>query len=869
MNRDSANVADSSSDDQRRLVSTAFDQFELHAARAKVAQRQALRSFVVPGYRILSEIHRGGQGVVYQAIQESTQRKMAIKVLKEGPFADRIELARFEREVDVLSRLNHPHIVAIHDRGLVAGHAYYVMDYVAGEPLDAHVAGADLPVDELLGRFVKVCDAVNFAHLRGVIHRDLKPGNIRIDESGEPRILDFGLAKLVQATAGTSSAGAMTMTGQFVGSLPWASPEQAAGRSDSIDVRTDVYSLGVILYQLLTGRFPYPVTGRIDDVVRHIMQTRPARPATIRRGIDRDLDLILLTCLAKEPERRYQSAGELARDIRLYLADEPVLAAPPTTGYRLRKFVRRNRVLVLAGGAIAAALVLGVIGTTLGLVWAVREQRRTEQQKMIAEESATAARNEAERADREADQARSMNEFMREVLTSVEPENRGADVRLIEVLASASAAAPQRFAGHPLQEAQVRDLLGQIYFRLSMWPEANAEYKNALALWREHAGADDPRALSAEATCAGSAINMGQMQDAEQVLSNLVPRMGRAFGPDDPRTLDARRKLAVTRCSFGREDEAERVLLELRAHPRLADDDDMQIRILQNLISVNRRRLNADDPAQRLTILGQTEPLAREQVERSMRRNGPNSLVTLTAQVRLSQVTCEQGQYQTAADTCRAILKRDAGRAGKCHQVRIEAMHTLAEALHALGDEREPAELHLSRIECLRQRAAADNPAFLGAVSEALRYLDRAGRAPEGESLAREVTGTLLKLGGGHDSMALVYELYVAHFVSMQGRIEEAEPMFRSLLARAEQLPEHRARARLHLFYGSHLARRELFQEAEQQLGTAVELVRDIRVGTWNTHPDDIIVGFIALYGAWGKLEKVEEYQRLRGEAPR
>src|SRR5262249_16047993 len=199
----------------------------------------------------------------------STRRKVAIKVLKEGPFADTTELARFDREVDVLSRLNHPHIVAIHDRGLTAGHAYYVMDYIPGRPLDAYVSGTELTVDELLKLFIKVCDAVNVAHLRGVIHRDLKPGNIRVDEDGEPRILDFGLAKLAQESAGGSSAN-MTLTGQFVGSLPWSSPEQATGGSELLDIRTDVYSLGVILYQLLTGRFPYLVASRLDHDVRDI-----------------------------------------------------------------------------------------------------------------------------------------------------------------------------------------------------------------------------------------------------------------------------------------------------------------------------------------------------------------------------------------------------------------------------------------------------------------------------------------------------------------------------------------------------------------------------------------------------------------------
>src|ERR1041385_1094624 len=278
MNRDYPELAETtlrplsrtSASSENQLVSAAWAQFERLTGSSGCRPSPPPRSLLVPGYRILSEIQRGGQGVVYQAIQESTQRKMAIKVLKEGPFADHIELARFEREVDILSRLDHPHIVAIHDRGLIDGHAYYVMDYIAGKPLDAYVAGGELEIDAVLTLFAKVCEAVNVAHMRGVIHRDLKPGNIRVNDEGEPRILDFGLAKIEQEVAGASSARQMTLTGQFVGSLPWASPEQAEGQSELLDIRSDVYSLGVVLYQLLTGRFPYPVTGRIEIGRAHV-----------------------------------------------------------------------------------------------------------------------------------------------------------------------------------------------------------------------------------------------------------------------------------------------------------------------------------------------------------------------------------------------------------------------------------------------------------------------------------------------------------------------------------------------------------------------------------------------------------------------
>ena len=276
------------------------------------------------GYDVLRELHRGGQGVVYQAIQKSTHRKVAIKVMREGPFASRAERARFDREIYILGQLNHPNIVAIHDSGEVAGCHYFVMDYVRGQPLDVWMAGAAHSIEETLALFAKICNAVNAAHLRGITHRDLKPGNIRIEENSEPHVLDFGLAKVALADDSAGGATAMTMTGQFVGSLPWASPEQAEGVPGKIDIRTDVYSLGVILYQMLTGRFPYEVIGAMHDVLDRILHAEPNRPSAIRPQINDEVETIVLKCLAKERERRYQSAGELARDIGHYLADDPI-----------------------------------------------------------------------------------------------------------------------------------------------------------------------------------------------------------------------------------------------------------------------------------------------------------------------------------------------------------------------------------------------------------------------------------------------------------------------------------------------------------------------------------------------------------------
>lgn len=347
----------------------------------------------IPGYQILDEIHRGGQGVVYRAVQRATRRPVAIKVMRHGPFATLSDRARFDREIDTLGRLNHPNIVAVHDAGVAAGYVYFVMNYVAGRPLDealpalppaaGEVAGAAAgppdarrSVRAILELFIKVCDAVQAAHLRGIIHRDLKPSNIRVDPHGEPHILDFGLAKSADAEPDS----AMTQTGQFVGSLPWASPEQVAGESVKIDLRTDVYSLGAILFQLLTGHLPFDLGSNLRQAVDTILFRAPPRPsaritATGGPPLDDELDTIVLKCLAKDRERRYQTAGELARDLRRYLVGEAIEAKRDSAIYMLRKTLRRYRLQVV----VATSFV--VLVTAFGAVMAVmyRQAARLQQ----------------------------------------------------------------------------------------------------------------------------------------------------------------------------------------------------------------------------------------------------------------------------------------------------------------------------------------------------------------------------------------------------------------------------------------------------------------------------------------------------------
>ncbi len=373
------------------------------AARPAASEQRCSRgahdwlASALPGYSIAGEIHRGGQGAVYAAVQKSTGRDVAIKVLHEGPFGGPADISRFEREVQVLAQLRHRNIVTVHDSGVASGRYYFVMDFIDGRRLDEYLAGEPRPVAEVLRMFVKICDAVHAAHVLRIVHRDLKPGNILIDAHGEPHVLDFGLAKATSAQDGGPAASPysdrtmLTITGQFVGSVQWASPEQAAGATDKIDSRSDVYSLGVLLYHALTFRYPYEVSGSLHEVLDRVIHQEPARPSKLSQSVDGEIETILLKCLSKEPDRRYQDAGELSRDLQRYLNDEPIAAKRDSRLYVLRKFARRYRLQVAA--AVAFVLLLAISSVVALALYArerhaVREGRKALQEAYLREATA-------------------------------------------------------------------------------------------------------------------------------------------------------------------------------------------------------------------------------------------------------------------------------------------------------------------------------------------------------------------------------------------------------------------------------------------------------------------------------------------------
>ncbi|HWB55134.1 MAG TPA: serine/threonine-protein kinase, partial [Tepidisphaeraceae bacterium] len=315
----------------------------------------------IKGYRLLKQIQRGGQAIVFLAVQESTQRKVAIKVLDGGAFVTPRKYERFEREVKALVAIDHPGIVRIVDRGRTIDGSYFItMDYVEGEDLDTYLAQRGIEgwnVREVVELYAKVATAIGEAHRAGIVHRDVKPSNILIDIRGEPRILDFGLARLTSLYEDETAGMTITQTGGVVGSLPWASPEQASGDSQQICPASDVYSLGVAFYRALVGRSPYDLSGTIRMQMQNICEAVPEDPAKIKSAmpfgpIDRTLATVMLKCLEKNPAERYMDGGALALALGDYLDGR--LQAAPVRSLRKRHIA-----------AVAGIMMIAIAGTSI------------------------------------------------------------------------------------------------------------------------------------------------------------------------------------------------------------------------------------------------------------------------------------------------------------------------------------------------------------------------------------------------------------------------------------------------------------------------------------------------------------------------
>lgn len=469
-------------------------------------------------YELLAEAGRGGQGVVYRARCVGDTRIVAIKRLIGGKFAAAELRRRFEREMHAIAALNHPNITRAIDIDEADGQSVIVMEWIDGTPLNewARRREGARRTEEITSLFVQICDAVQHAHIRGVIHRDLKPSNVLVvaEKSGavRPVILDFGMARIV---GDPTDALRSTTTGRFLGTLAYAAPEQVAGGAPTSDALTDVHAMGVMLYEALTGRHPFAGDGSLADLVRSIQEAMPERASSVSPGISRDLDAIVRKALAKSPAERYQSVDALAADLRRHLAGEPVSARTPGALYLAGKLMRRHPL------PCAASLLAFVVVSALAFALYVANQR--------------------ERAALHV--ARTTSAFLSDTLAAAEPARGGADVTLIDVLQQAGERAEHELADTPESAADVHLAIGKTYSSLWRWRDAIPHLEKAVALCRDHAELGESK-LADALRALGRAYTSTRNPEAIAVQQEALTLRRKLFGPTDHRVAESLKEVA-------------------------------------------------------------------------------------------------------------------------------------------------------------------------------------------------------------------------------------------------------------------------------------------------------------------------------------
>lgn len=598
-------------------------------------------------YRILRVVGRGGMGTVYLAEQHHPRRQVALKVLHDR-FQDRAGSQRFAREVRALARLDHPGIASIYDAGAAStdqGYAhYFAMQYVDGPRLSVHGQSDRVTVADRLRLMALVGDAVQHAHSKGVIHRDLKPGNIIVAEgtraapprgsikdldrsaadeassgirpASQPKVLDFGVARLLDSEPGEP---AMTEAGALLGTVAYMSPEQLAGEPEGVDVRTDVYAMGVILYELLTGRLPYDVRDKpLAEAARIIRfdEPRPMRwnPDGTRARFDRDVETIVAKAMAKDRERRYSTAAAFADDLRRYLAHEPITARPATAAYQLARLARRHR-------GLAVGVALALLSLTIGLGASIGLYLRAEQQRVRAEHQRQAAEEQRDRADASEAAGNALQGYLiDDLLKAAAPERLGKDARIIDVLRDASAGVASRFSGQPAEEARVRSALAEVFTALGLLEEAEEQRDQAVAVLEANFDKTDERVIAALVEQSHARADMRRDKKAENIAEEALRRARSALPAGHELIRRSLHQLAVAlerQSHFGRALALHREVLEL-AQQSLEPQEQEIVRSLCGMLYCERRRQRGDAAA--------AAEIARQLAERVRQMPADNSI---------------------------------------------------------------------------------------------------------------------------------------------------------------------------------------------------------------------------------------------------
>jgi len=790
-------------------------------------------------YTLHEKIGEGGMGEVWVAKQtEPVKRKVALKLIKAGMDTKAV-LQRFEAERQALAMMDHPSIARVLDGGMTADRRpFFVMELVNGLPLTKYCDEAKLGIRERLELFAVLCQAVQHAHQKGIIHRDLKPSNIMvtlIDARPVPKVIDFGVAKAIGGKLLDESLS--TQLGAVVGTLEYMAPEQAGYSGTDIDTRADIYSLGVILYELLTGLRPIDAKrlkkAAYAQMIRIIQEEEPSKPSTrlstdeslpslaalrhiepkklmaLLRG---ELDWVVMKCLEKQRERRYETANGLARDIQRYLADEPVEARPPAAGYRLHKFLKRNKGPVIAASLVLFALLAGMIGTTWGLIEARRQEQiardeasEKEKARQAEAEQRSVAEAQREKAEEEKTIAQAVRDFLQNKLLAQTDTATQADA-LLKAGESSSGAklnptirelldraakelAPNKieesFPKQPLIQAEILQTIGNTYRGIGQYQPAINFLKRSGALYRQHRGPEGPDTLGSMNSLAVAYRVAGKLDLALPLFEETLKLRKATLGPEHPDTLTSMNELAVAYHDAGKLDQALPLAEEaLKLQKATLGPEHPDTLTSMNNLAVAYLAAGKLDLA--LPLFDETLKLRKA----TLGTEHPNTLGSMN---NLAWAYQSAGKLDLALPLYEETLKLSKAKLGPEHPDTLTSMNSLAWAYQASGKVDLALPLHEETLKLSKATLGPEHPDTLTSMNKLAVAYQRAGKLDLALPLFEETLKLRkAKLGPEHpDTLISMNSLAMAYPAA--GKLDLALPLFEETLKlrKAKSGPEH------------------------------------------------------------------------------